>query len=235
MIPIAFLTSAFAGVFGMGGGVPLITLMPGLVPAAAIIPLHALTQLASNGSRAWMSRSHIDYSLVAPFLLGGVLGALFGGALFNKLDLRWLPGLIGLVILVITWLPLPLVRGAGRLPLVFLGFYQTGIGMLIGASGPLGAALLTQRNSKRDWLVANTAVYMSVNHALRAVAFVFMGFTLWPWLPLLGGMIVGATAGSWVGTRLRQFIPEGNFQFYFKLLISALALRLIIGVVVEHL
>ena len=97
----------------MGGGVPLITLMPGLVPAAAIIPLHALTQLASNGSRAWMSRSHIDYSLVAPFLLGGVLGALFGGALFNKLDLRWLPGLIGLVILVITWLPLPLVRGAG--------------------------------------------------------------------------------------------------------------------------
>ena len=31
-----------------------------------------------------------------------------------------------------------------------------------------------------------------------------------------------------LGTRLRQFIPEGDFQFWFKLMVSVLALRMIL-------
>ena len=135
LIAFAFLTSTIAAVFGMGGGVALITLMPGLVPVAAIIPLHAATQLASNGSRALFGWRHIDASLVLPFLVGALIGASLGAAVFQQLDLHWLPALIGVFILIITWLPLPLVEGRGAWPLVLLGFYQTGIGMLIGASG----------------------------------------------------------------------------------------------------
>ena len=107
LIPIALLTSTVPAVFGMGGGVLLITLMPGLVPPAAIIPLHAATQLASNGSRAAFGWRHIDPGLLPPFIVGGVAGAVAGAALFSRIDLSWLPALIGAVILVITWLPLP--------------------------------------------------------------------------------------------------------------------------------
>ena len=228
LIPIALLTSTIAAVFGMGGGVPLITLMPGLVPVAAIIPLHAVTQLASNGSRALFGWRHIDVSLIPPFVLGAVAGAAAGAQVFSRLDLQWLPALIGAVILLITWLPLPAVRGAGRLPLVLLGFYQTGIGMLVGASGPLGAALLARRNTRRDWLVVNTAVYMTSNHLLKILAFTALGFVFADYWLLLAGMVAGVILGSWLGTQLRQYVPEINFHFWFKVLVSLLALRMIL-------
>lgn len=229
LLPAALLTSMIAAVFGMGGGVPLITLMPGLVPTAAIIPLHAVTQLASNGSRALFGWRHIDISLVPPFAAGAVAGVVLGSQLFQALDLRWLPALIGVFILVITWLPLPLVRGTGSWPLLLLGFYQTAIGMLIGASGPLGAALLARRNPERDWLVVNTAVYMSTNHLLRILAFGYMGFVFTQYWLLLLGMVAAVVAGSWLGTRLRRYVPQGNFQFWFKILLSLLAIRMIVA------
>jgi uncharacterized membrane protein YfcA len=211
----------------MGGGVPLITVMPGLVPTAAILPLHAATQLASNGSRALFGWRHVDFSLVAPFLLGGVLGAATGSLAFTRLDLDWLPAIIGLLILVLTWCPIPALRGQGNWPLALLGFYQTGIGMIVGASGPLGAALLAQRNTGKDWLVVNTAVYMSANHLLRMLAFGLMGFVFLDFAWLLTGMIVAVITGSWVGSWLRRFVPEIDFRFWFRLLISILALRMI--------
>ncbi len=231
LIPISLLTSTVPAVFGMGGGVLLITLMPGLVPAGAIIPLHAATQLASNGSRAVFGWRNIDISLVLPFVVGGVAGALAGALVFSRLDLSWLPALIGAVILVITWVPLPLVRGSGNGPLLLLGFYQTGLGMLIGASGPLGAAVLANRDSRRDWLVVNTAVYMSANHLLRVAAFALMGFSFASYGLLLLGMIAGVVLGSWLGTWLRQFVPEVNFHLWFRILVSLLALRMIALVV----
>jgi uncharacterized membrane protein YfcA len=122
---------------------------------------------------------------------------------------------------------LPAVKGVGRTALVILGFYQTGIGMLIGASGPLGAAVLSRRNQQRDWLVVNTAVYMSGNHGIRIAAFALMGFAFADYLALMGGMIAAGVTGSWLGTRLRQFVPELNFQWWFRILISVLALRMI--------
>ena len=135
---------------------------------------------------------------------------------------------MGAVILLITWLPLPKVQGAGNWSLIFLGFYQTGIGMLVGASGPLGAAVLARRRQQRDWLVVNTAVYMSSNHLLKIFAFGLMGFVFSDYLWLLLGMVVAVIVGSWLGTRLRRHVPEINFQLWFKLLVSLLALRMIL-------
>jgi uncharacterized membrane protein YfcA len=228
LLLIALLSSTFAAVFGMGGGVPLITLMPGFVPPAAIIPLHAVTQLASNGSRALFGWRHIDPSLVAPFLLGAIGGVLVGGQVFQVVNLDWLPAIIGVVILAITWVPLPRVGGEGNWALVLLGFYQSGLGMLVGATGPLGAALLARRRQERDWLVVNTAVYMATNHLLKMIAFGFMGFVFSDYLWLLLGMVLAVTGGSWLGTRLRQYVPEIDFQFWFRVLVSLLALRMIL-------
>ncbi len=134
---------------------------------------------------------------------------------------------IGSLILVFTWLPLPTPRGRGNLSLALLGFYQTGLGMLAGATGPLGAALLLQRNRERDWLVVNTAVYMTLNHALRLAAFAALGFSFAPWWPLLAGMVGAGIAGSWVGTRLRHRVPQRDFHRTFRVVVTLLALRMI--------
>ena len=41
-------------------------------------------------------------------------------------------------------------------------------------------------------------------------------------------MVIAVTLGSWLGTRLRRFVPEINFQFWFRVLVSLLALRMIL-------
>ncbi|MGL4187202.1 MAG: hypothetical protein ACRCR4_15610, partial [Thiotrichaceae bacterium] len=48
---IAFATSTLTAIMGLGGGMILIALMPGLIAPAAIVPVHAATQLVSNSSR----------------------------------------------------------------------------------------------------------------------------------------------------------------------------------------
>lgn len=227
LLPIAFLTSCLAGVMGMGGGVLLLAAMPGLLPAAALLPVHAATQLASNLSRAAFGWRHIDWGIVPAFALGASAGAWGGAELYSGIDLHWLPAVIGLLILVLTWVPLPTVRGGGQLSLLLLGCYQTGIGMVAGATGPLGATVLMRRASGRDWLVVNTALYMSVNHGLRLTAFALLGFSFAPWLPLVAGMILAVVAGSWVGTRLRHRVGQVNFLRLFRILVSLLALRMI--------
>jgi uncharacterized membrane protein YfcA len=202
--------------------------MPGLVPTAAILPVHALTQLASNLSRAAFGWRAVDLAIVPAFTLGALAGVWLGAQVYQWLDERWLPALIGGFILVFTWLPLPVVRGGGQLALALLGFCQTGLGMLAGATGPLGAAVLLQRNKERDWLVVNTAVYMTLNHALRVFAFFAIGFSFAPWWPLVTAMVAAGIAGSWVGTRLRRKLPQRNFYQWFRLLVTALAVRMIV-------
>ena len=227
LVPIAFFTSVVAGVLGMGGGVLLIAMMPGLLPAAAIIPVHAITQLASNVSRAAFGWRNLDWTLLPAVAAGSVLGASLGAQVYSSLDLAWLPAIIGVVILFITWFRLPQPKGASQLTLVLLGFYQTGLGMLAGATGPLGAAVLAKHNSDRDWLVVNTAAYMTLNHGLRMLAFGLLGFAFMPWLGLITAMVVAVIIGSWVGTQLRSKIPQRNFLFWFKALVSLLAIRMI--------
>jgi uncharacterized membrane protein YfcA len=228
LIPIAFGTSCIAGIMGMGGGILLIALMPGLIPAAAILPLHAATQLASNVSRAGFGVKHIDWRIIPAFTVGALAGVLLGGQIYQSLDMRWLPALIGVFILIFTWLPLPKLGGGGQLALVLLGLYQTGLGMLAGATGPVGAAVLLRRNTERDWLVVNTALYMSLNHLMRVIAFAVIGFSFAQWWLLLLGMVIAGICGSWVGTKLRPRVPQLNFERLFRLLVSLLALRMIV-------
>ncbi len=227
LVPIALLSSALAAVMGMGGGVLLIAIMPGFISPAALFPVHAATQLASNASRVMFGWQHLDLRLLPAFVLGALAGGVAGGAIYQQLDLRWLPLIIALVILWLTWAPRPHVSGSGQGALVLLGFYQTGLGMLAGATGPLGAALLSRHNSDRDWLVVNTAAYMSVNHVLRLLTFIVLGFSFAQYWQLMVGMIVAVVLGSWLGTQLRHFLPQRNFALLFKGLLTVLALRLI--------
>ena len=78
LIGVSFLTSAFTAIIGVGGGIALISVMPGLLPAAAIIPIHGAVQLASNASRVFFGFRHIDWRIFWPFAGGAVLGAVAG-------------------------------------------------------------------------------------------------------------------------------------------------------------
>jgi uncharacterized membrane protein YfcA len=41
-------------------------------------------------------------------------------------------------------------------------------------------------------------------------------------------MVIAGVLGSWVGTRLRNLVPQRDFHKWFRLLVSVLAVRMIL-------
>ena len=63
-------TSFLSGLFGMAGGLILIGVLLALMPLPSAMVLHAITQMASNGWRAFLWRDHIRWRPVAVYLIG---------------------------------------------------------------------------------------------------------------------------------------------------------------------
>ena len=220
-------TSFIAGIFGMGGGLILITLLPGIVPTAAIIPVHASVQWVSNVSRVVFSWRDCVWRFFTPFFLGSVLGAFLGARIFLSLSEQLVITLMALLILSFAWLP-PFqftLNIPGRF--FWLGCLQTFLGSLVGATGPLGGALLLREGLPRDALVVTLALFMAVSHALKIVAYLALGFNYQPYLLLIGAMAIAVTMGSWLASYGRQWIPDVDFKRYFRWLLTALVLRML--------
>src|SRR6185503_1017317 len=66
-------TAFLSGVLGMAGGMILMGVLLAFLPVPAAMTLHGLTQLASNGWRAWLWRRDIDWRAFRGYALGAVL------------------------------------------------------------------------------------------------------------------------------------------------------------------
>lgn len=97
------LTSALTAITGVGGGMILIGLMPFFLPAAVVVPVHAVSQLAGNATRAWFGRDGLDFRYFWQFCVGSIVGLGIFGLLIRFVHLELVPLFIGLYILLITW------------------------------------------------------------------------------------------------------------------------------------
>src|SRR3954467_5447341 len=66
-------TAFLSGLFGMAGGLILIGVLLTILPLPSAMVLHAITQMASNGWRAFLWRSHIRWRPVALYMVGAAL------------------------------------------------------------------------------------------------------------------------------------------------------------------
>lgn len=228
LVVAAFFTSMVAAVGGIGGGVILIALMPGLLPPAAIIPVHGLVQISSNVSRAVLGIRDVAWPLALQYLLGAVMGALIGSRFISDFHWEWMPLFLGGFILVTTWMP-PISR-APDVPARFalLGAAQTALSLFVGISGPMNMPFLLRENLGRDRTVVTHAVQMTGTHVFKVAAFGLAGFAFGPYLALVAGMIVAAMLGSYAGTKVRGFVSEALFRKGLKVLITLLAVRMMV-------
>lgn len=207
----------------------LISVMPGLVAPAAIIPVHGAVQLASNTSRVALGLRYMQWNILWPFLAGALVGALLGSRLVLHLEPEVMTLVLGVFVLLVVWAPIP--GGSVRLPGHFavLGAAQTALSLFVGVTGPLTNAFLLRQNLSRDRLIITAGLLMTVTHLLKIVVFGMIGFVFTPYLPLIAGMIVAVTLGSYVGTRLRGRLSESLFRKIFKGVVTILALRMIVN------
>ncbi|MGI9536885.1 MAG: TSUP family transporter [Desulfocapsaceae bacterium] len=224
---ISMVSSTAAAVFGLGGGLILISFLPDFLPADALVPVHGVTQLASNTSRAAFSFRSIVWRLWPLFFAGSVLGATLFGLLVVNISTAYIPVFIGVYILLKLW-----SERMGRLlssfdSLFVLGFLQTGLGILVGSTGHLTMPRLLKEISDRDGIVATSGMFMSLSHGLKLLAYGIIGFKFNQYSVILAYMVTGALIGSFVGTLLRRQISNRWFSQILKILLTVMALRMI--------
>ena len=100
---VAFFTSTIAGIVGLGGGMMLIAVLPSFLPLNALIPVHGLTQMSSNFSRAVFGYKDVQYETIPKFLLGSLVGVCLFASIISLISLEYVPLFIGLYILLSLW------------------------------------------------------------------------------------------------------------------------------------
>jgi len=252
LIILAFFSSSLSAVTAAGGGMLLISAMALFLPVSVVIPLHAITQLASNFSRVALSSGATVWQICLPFILGITLGIPGAFSVYNVYQAKFSALPLGVFVLLMVWIPprkiAQLLRKNGTitaeknsgtdrtesrkisfrgLGFGVLGFIQIFITLFVGSSAPLNLPFLLQQRLKRDQLVATSAMMMTGVSGAKIAIFMAAGFCFSTYVWLMSGLILAVFGGSWFGTRVRQRIPEQKFARLLKLVLTLLALRLI--------
>jgi uncharacterized membrane protein YfcA len=208
-----------------------------LDPVVAI-PVHGVVQLVSNASRAWFQRAHVRWDAVWrfawPLLPAGAAGLWL---------LRSVPpdaGRLGIgaFVLVATWAPgwLRLRAGPGGDPRRALAWGGALVGFAstsVGATGPLLAPFVLALELGTQSTIGTLAACQIFQHLSKIALFGASGFDFERFALPLVGLCAGSIAGSAIGARLLDHVPERAFRTAVRLLLSALALELAFEGIVE--
>lgn len=224
----SFFTSVIAGVVGFGGGMLLIAILPLFLSPSLIIPIHGITQLASNSSRMLFSISYVRWELLPKFLLGSLIGVILFGFLLSNISTKYVPIFIGFYIILNLW-----SKGFSAFikkyeSYYLIGMLQTGLGLIVGATGPLSQTVLTKKLSSKDEIIATSSMFMTISHLAKIPVFMVIGVSLFEHINLLLFMIAGSVIGSFIGTRLRIVSNNDKLIFVIKVLLTLMAVRMLV-------
>jgi uncharacterized membrane protein YfcA len=224
---VSFLGSLIAGALGLGGGVLVLATMANLLPPTVLVPLHGVVQLGSNVSRAILSWRQTLLSIVGPFLIGSIIGAALGAQFIVALPKYFLQIIIALFILISTWAPKFQSRSTGKVKFFIVGVITTIVTMFVGGTGVLVGAFVAPACPQRHQFVSTHSVVMSIQHGLKIVTFVLLGFAFGPYIPLLLGLMVFSFLGSYAGKLALNRLPEQAFRIALKATLTVLGAHLL--------
>jgi uncharacterized membrane protein YfcA len=224
---VSFLGSLIAGALGLGGGVLVLATMANLLPPTVLVPLHGVVQLGSNLSRAIMNWRRTLMSIVAPFLVGSIIGAALGAQFIVALPKYLLQIVIAVFILASTWAPKFQSASTGKGKFFFVGVITTIVTMFVGGTGVLVGAFVAPACPERHQFVSTHAVVMTIQHSLKIVTFTLLGFAFGPYIPLLVGLVLFSFIGSYAGKLALNRLPERIFRIALKTTLTILSLQLL--------
>ena len=227
-LTFASFATAFIGVFtGTAGGVILLALMAAVMPPAVLVPVHTVVQLGSGVTRSIIMWRFVLHSTLPPFIVGAVVGAAVGAKTFVALPTHVLLGIIGVFILIVTWMPKLSKMGAERNRFVALGFAATFLGMFVSATGTLITPFVASASPDRRNHAATQGALMVFVHIFKLVAFGYLGFAINAYLPLMIAMIATGAVGNWLGEEALVRTSEQRFRLLLKFFVTVLALDLV--------
>jgi uncharacterized membrane protein YfcA len=234
LVAAAFVTAILSAIIGMAGGIVLLSVMLIFLPPLEAIPLHGAVQLVSNASRTWIQRRHVERSLVLRYSLLLLPMGMVGLAIATSLSPSLARGLIGVFVLLATWVPSVLTLGAHperterNRRFFVLGGVVGFLNPTVGATGPLLAPFFLNLGLARQGVIGTKAACQALGHLAKIAIFGVAGFAFVQYaapLALLAGAVV---AGTWVGSRILGHVSETWFVRLYKTVLTLIALRLIV-------
>ena len=218
----------------MAGGIVLLSVMLLFLDPLEAIPLHGAVQLVSNGSRTWIQREHVRWGILwryaAPLIPMGVIGL----AIAQSLPPSLTRVLIGVFVLAATWAPGLLLLGTHPeraepdRRFVLLGAVVGVINMTVGATGPLIAPFFLNLGLTRQALVGTKAACQAAGHVVKIALFGAAGFAFGTWLAPLALLSAMVVLGTWLGSQLLERVSERHFVLLYRVVLTAIALRLVL-------
>lgn len=217
-----------AGVFGMAGGMILMGVLLLLVSVPDAMILHGITQMTSNGWRAWLWRNRIKWLIVARYSLGLIVaGGVFSALRFVP-DERLVFIFLGIVPFIAFIIPVKYTLQADkRLGAELCGFLCTVLQFLSGVSGPTLDLFFVRSQMDRRTVVATKATCQVLTHLAKLFYFgaVVGGATQ---LALDPFVIFAAVAFAIFGTSLSRRVLESltdiSFRTYTRWLVMLIGL-----------
>ena len=226
----SMVTSVIAGVTGMAGGAILLAMLTFLVPQHIIVPIHGITQLASNGFRTVVLFRHIHRQTLVYFFVGAVIGGVCGYWLINQITSeKW----FYIVVAVLTFYTALKTKRIPSIKLNRFGFFvlaliTTAVGPLIGAVGPILSPFFVRDDFSVEEIVSTKAFCQAIAHFCKIPIFLAVQFSFHDYLPLIVVLISGAYVGTVIGTHVLRRINQDNFMLFTRVFMCMVGVHLLI-------
>ena len=169
---VVFATAFLSGIFGLAGGLILMGALLLFLPVAGAMVVHALTQIASNGSRAFLWRAHAGYRIFARYMIGGAAAFILFASVRFVPDRALVYVVLGLLPFVGFLLPEDMApRADRRFTAELSGFLSTSLQLISGVSGPVLDIVLIRSDLGRRAVVATKALCQTATHFMKLVYF----------------------------------------------------------------
>jgi uncharacterized membrane protein YfcA len=210
LVPIIILTALVYASVGLGGGTAYLSIMSFWSSDPAILrpiawSLNIVVSLV--GFSNFYRQGHFNVRLAWPFLVGGVLGAAFGGGI--HVGTRIFQAMLAITLVCASLQMLfaknkPEIRSINMPPIVpslLLGMAIGIISGLVGIGGGiiLGPVLIALRWVDMKTLAPITSLYILLNSSIALTSFLVTGGNVN--LPLTGVFCIAVLAGGFLGSQ----------------------------------
>ena len=217
------ITSFISGILGMAGGMILMGVLLALLPLPTAMVLHGVTQMASNGWRAWLWRTNVSWRVFRGYALGASIALLAFMTVQLVVSKPVAYILLGLTPFVSFAMPKRLALNIDyRGHPIFCGALCSAMQLLAGVSGPMLDLFFVRSTLDRRGVVATKAMSQTFGHLIKI--FYFGGISLLATsntdgniaagltLPLVVTCVILALTGTTLSKRVLERMSDANFR-----------------------
>ncbi len=198
--------------------------MANFLPPAAVVPLHGVLEGFSSAVRWSLLQEFTGYRFLVAFTVGSGLGFIAGWPLIGRFSDNELRLLLGGFFLMSVWIPLGWMRLSASLG----GAVTSSLSLLVGATGPLVAALIARSEQDHRVVIATQGACTVLQHWGKVILFAVSGFSFASYIELIVVLCVATLFGSWLGKRVVLRLPQKMLKLALKAVVSMLGLKLLL-------